>query len=115
MIRAHSPTAVIPFRRPVLGRAAISYGLVRPDDLVLTMTTPAPRSASDFQLRRAHALCVGSPALQAGLETFLRTTPNYTQMDAYLSQLKSGIATSLAAALLGNIQPLQRNDVPRQS
>lgn len=67
----------------------------------MTMHSLAPRPASDFQIQRARALCVGLPALQAGLEAFLHTTPSYTQMDTYLRQLKTGIATSLAATLMG--------------
>ncbi len=69
----------------------------------MTMNSLAPRPASDFQMQRARALCVGSPALQAGLEAFLRTTPSYVEMDTYLRQLKTGIATSLAATLMGNV------------
>lgn len=61
----------------------------------------AAHSADDFQVRRAQALCAGAPSLQAELETFLRTEPNRAQMDDYLKQLKAGMATDLAAALLG--------------
>jgi len=60
------------------------------------------RPTSDSQIRRAHALCAGSPRLLASLDTFLRTAPSYLQMDDYLRQLKASIATSLAASLLGN-------------
>ncbi|WP_157160183.1 hypothetical protein [Cupriavidus sp. BIS7] len=60
-----------------------------------------PDRADDFQIRRAQALCSGSPALQAGLEEFLSTAPSHAQMADYLKQLKAGIAASLAATIVG--------------
>lgn len=58
--------------------------------------------AGDFQIRRAQALCAGSPTLQANLEGFLRTDPTYAQMAEYLKQLKASLAESLVASLVVN-------------
>ncbi|PLP96268.1 hypothetical protein CYJ10_33095 [Cupriavidus pauculus] len=59
--------------------------------------------ASDFQIRRAYALCIGSPRLQRSLEEFLQSGPDRCEMDAYLKRLKSDMAASLVSALVGNL------------
>ena len=61
------------------------------------------RPVSDFQIRRAYALCVGSPRLQRSLEDFLQSGPDRCEMDAYLKRLKSDMAASLVNALVGNL------------
>lgn len=69
-------------------------------DTAMTVTSEPTRSADDFQIRRAQALCAQSPELQADLEVFLGTAPSHAQMAVYLKQLKA----KLAAAIVGNFK-----------
>jgi hypothetical protein len=71
-------------------------------------TIPAvlSRPVSETQIRRAQALCSASPALLCSLEVFLGSNPDFTQLDDYIKELKSGFASAVVAALAGTLRQL---------